>query len=60
MANVILKVEIKYRQVIKDGNKEVEQHFERFEQTINISEDNATLLKAALSGFIDLADGEVE
>ena len=63
MANVIVTTNIKYRVSRRGGtndHKEVEQHFERFEQTINLSEDNFTLLKAAISGIVDVADGEVE
>jgi hypothetical protein len=60
MANIIVKVAVKYRQIRKSGNKEVEQHFENFEQTINLSEDNHTLLKAAISGLVDAADGATE
>ena len=60
MANIIAKVKIKYRVTKKSGNKEVMQHFEDFEQTINLSEDNFDLLQHALSGAVDLADGETE
>ena len=60
MANVIANVKIKYRVTKKSGNKEVMQHFENFEQTINISEANLTLLQAALSGAVDAGDGETE
>jgi len=63
MANVIVTTNVKYRVSRRGGtndHKEVEQHFERFEQTINLSEDNFTLLKAAISGIVDVADGEVE
>ena len=60
MANIIVKTTIKYRVTKKSGNKEVMQHFEDFEQTINLSEDNFTLLQAALSGAVDLADGSTE
>jgi len=60
MANIIAKVKIKYRVTKKDGNKEVMQHFEDFEQTINLSEDNFALLQAAISGAVDLADGSTE
>jgi hypothetical protein len=60
MANIIVNVKAKYRQTMKSGNKEVEQHFEDFEQTINLSEDNYTLLKAAISGLVDAADGATE
>jgi len=60
MANVIANVKIKYRVTKKDGNKEVMQHFENFEQTINISEENFALLQHALSGIVDAGDGETE
>ena len=60
MANIIAKVKIKYRVIKKTGNKEVMQHFENFEQTINISEANFCLLQAALSGTVDAGDGATE
>ena len=63
MANVIVTTNVKYRVSRRGGtndHKEVEQHFERFEQTINLSEDNFFLLKAFISGMVDAADGEVE
>ena len=60
MANIVVTAKIKYLVVKMDGHKEVEQHFEDFQQKITISEDNFTLLKAALSGTIDAADGATE
>ena len=59
MASITVKTEIKYRVVRNNGNKEIEQHFETFNQTIELSEANFTLLKAAISGLIDAEDGNV-
>ena len=60
MANVRAKVTIKYETRRFTGNKESSQHFQNYEQEIHISEDNFTLLKAALEGAVDAADGETE
>jgi hypothetical protein len=60
MANLIVTAKIKYRVSRRHGHKEVEQYFDDFEQTINLSEANFTLLRAALSGIVDVADGMTE
>lgn len=63
MANLIVTAKIKYRVSRRgglQGHKEVEQYFDDFEQTINLSEANFTLLRAALSGVVNAADGSTE
>jgi len=60
MANVRAKITIKYQTREFDGNKEIRQHFQGFEQEILLSDDNFVLLKAALEGAVDAADGSTE
>jgi len=60
MANVSVDYDIKYRIVRKSGNKEVSQRFTKENGKIILSQENFCLLMHAISGAIDLADGEVE
>jgi len=60
MANVTVTGTIKYRIVKKVGNKETSQNFVTEEAVIHLSEDNLTLLIAAISGTIAAADGTTE
>ena len=60
MANVRATISIKYQTREFDGNKETRQHFQNFKQQIILSDDNFALLKAALEGAVDAADGTTE